>query len=177
MASPDCQPKQPCKGEIANFFQKNKKTLPKLSTGNSPATYEHVIDSPPRWIHCQRAWVLWSPLSSRQGCSMTMWTALAILVLALTLSSPRMSLRSSWRRGCKLTAFPTCALQPCFATIYTGDNLNQFYGLWKELLYMSWNVDLIINSEPLPDIWEADWEFTRLAQYLGMADHDMSGYF
>jgi len=32
-----------------------------------------------------------------------------------------------------------------------------------------------IYSEPLPDIWEADWEFTRLAQYLGMADHDMSG--
>ena len=32
-----------------------------------------------------------------------------------------------------------------------------------------------MNSEPLPDIWEADWEFTRLAQYLGMADHDMSG--
>ena len=34
-----------------------------------------------------------------------------------------------------------------------------------------------MNSEPLPDIWEADWEFTRLAQYLGLANHDMSGYF
>jgi len=32
-----------------------------------------------------------------------------------------------------------------------------------------------IYNEPLPDIWEADWEFTRLAQYLGMADHDISG--
>ena len=32
-----------------------------------------------------------------------------------------------------------------------------------------------IYSEPLPDIWEADWEFTRLAQFLGMADTDMSG--
>ena len=32
-----------------------------------------------------------------------------------------------------------------------------------------------IYNEPLPDIWEADWEFTRLAQFLGMADMDMSG--
>jgi E3 ubiquitin-protein ligase UBR3 len=32
-----------------------------------------------------------------------------------------------------------------------------------------------VYSEPLPDIWEADWEFTRLAQFLGMADTDMSG--
>ena len=32
-----------------------------------------------------------------------------------------------------------------------------------------------VYSEPLPDIWETDWEFTKLAQYLGMADLDMSG--
>ena len=32
-----------------------------------------------------------------------------------------------------------------------------------------------IYNEPMPDIWEADWEFTRLAQFLGMADMDMSG--
>jgi len=32
-----------------------------------------------------------------------------------------------------------------------------------------------IYNEPLPDIWEEDWEFTRLTQYLGMADLDMSG--
>ena len=30
-------------------------------------------------------------------------------------------------------------------------------------------------SEPLPEIWEPDWEFTRLAQFLGMADNDISG--
>ena len=32
-----------------------------------------------------------------------------------------------------------------------------------------------VYGEQLPDIWEQDWEFTRLAQFLGMADMDMSG--
>ena len=32
-----------------------------------------------------------------------------------------------------------------------------------------------VYNEQLPDIWEQDWEFTRLAQFLGMADMDMSG--
>ena len=32
-----------------------------------------------------------------------------------------------------------------------------------------------IYSDQIPDIWEADWEFTRLAQFLGMADNDISG--
>jgi len=32
-----------------------------------------------------------------------------------------------------------------------------------------------IYSDTIPDIWEQDWEFTRLAQYLGMADVDISG--
>jgi E3 ubiquitin-protein ligase UBR3 len=32
-----------------------------------------------------------------------------------------------------------------------------------------------VYSEPLPEIWEPDWEFTRLAQFLGMADNDISG--
>ena len=32
-----------------------------------------------------------------------------------------------------------------------------------------------IYHEPLPDIWEPDWEFTRLAQFLGLADCSMSG--
>ena len=32
-----------------------------------------------------------------------------------------------------------------------------------------------VYNEQLPDIWEPDWEFTRLAQFLGMADMDMSG--
>ena len=32
-----------------------------------------------------------------------------------------------------------------------------------------------VYNEQLPDIWEQDWEFTRLAQFLGMADTDMSG--
>ena len=32
-----------------------------------------------------------------------------------------------------------------------------------------------VYNEQLPDIWEQDWEFTRLAQFLGMADLDMSG--
>lgn len=32
-----------------------------------------------------------------------------------------------------------------------------------------------IYNEPIPDIWEPDWEFTRLAQFLGMADSDISG--
>ena len=32
-----------------------------------------------------------------------------------------------------------------------------------------------VYSEQLPDIWEQDWEFTRLSQFLGMADMDMSG--
>merc|ERR1719189_2144019 len=31
-----------------------------------------------------------------------------------------------------------------------------------------------VYGEQLPDIWEQDWEFTRLAQFLGMADMDMS---
>ena len=29
-------------------------------------------------------------------------------------------------------------------------------------------------SEQLPDIWEQDWEFTRLSQFLGMTDMDIS---
>lgn len=32
-----------------------------------------------------------------------------------------------------------------------------------------------LYEDALPDIWEADWEFTRLAQFLGMADVDISG--
>ena len=32
-----------------------------------------------------------------------------------------------------------------------------------------------IYSEPLPDIWEHDWEFTRLAQYVGLSPEDMEG--
>ena len=32
-----------------------------------------------------------------------------------------------------------------------------------------------VYNEQMPDIWERDWEFTRLAQFLGMADMDMSG--
>jgi len=32
-----------------------------------------------------------------------------------------------------------------------------------------------IYGDTLPDIWEADWEFTRLSQFLGMADVDISG--
>ena len=30
-------------------------------------------------------------------------------------------------------------------------------------------------SEQLPDIWEQDWEFARLSQFLGMTDMDISG--
>ena len=30
-------------------------------------------------------------------------------------------------------------------------------------------------EDTIPDVWEPDWEFTRLAQYLGMADVDISG--
>ena len=32
-----------------------------------------------------------------------------------------------------------------------------------------------IYSEPLPDVWEPDWELTRLVQYLGLADQDSMG--
>ena len=32
-----------------------------------------------------------------------------------------------------------------------------------------------VYSDTIPDIWEEDWEFTRLAQFLGMADNDISG--
>lgn len=32
-----------------------------------------------------------------------------------------------------------------------------------------------IYNEPLPDVWEQEWEFTKLAQFLGMADMDGSG--
>ena len=32
-----------------------------------------------------------------------------------------------------------------------------------------------VYNEQLPDVWEQDWEFTRLSQFLGMADMDMSG--
>ena len=32
-----------------------------------------------------------------------------------------------------------------------------------------------LYNDTIPDIWEEDWEFTRLAQHLGMADIDISG--
>ena len=33
----------------------------------------------------------------------------------------------------------------------------------------------VYNEQLPPDIWEQDWEFTRLSQFLGMADMDGSG--